>query len=61
MLILWLITLVSLEYLDNTIGVEINFNKVFYKPEPLRDVIEITADLTELEKELVKLEKDLAI
>lgn len=48
------------EYLDNTIGVEINFNKVFYKPEPLRDVIEITADLTELEKELVKLEKDLA-
>ena len=49
------------EYLDNTIGVEINFNKVFYKPEPLRDVIEITTDLIELEKELAKLEKDLAI
>lgn len=49
------------EYLDNTIGVEINFNNVFYKPELLRDVIEITADLTELEKELAKLEKDLAI
>jgi type I restriction enzyme M protein len=49
------------EYLDNTIGVEINFNKVFYKPEQLRDVIEITADLMELENELANLEKDLAI
>lgn len=49
------------EYLDNTIGVEINFNKVFYKPEQLRDVIEITADLMELENELANLEKELAI
>jgi type I restriction enzyme M protein len=49
------------EYLDNTIGVEINFNKVFYKPEQLREVIEITTDLMKLEKELANLEKDLAI
>jgi type I restriction enzyme M protein len=49
------------EYLDNTIGVEINFNKVFYKPEQLRDVIEITADLIELENDLANLEKELAI
>lgn len=49
------------EYLDNTIGVEINFNKVFYKPEPLRNVIDITADLAELEKKLANLEKELAI
>lgn len=49
------------EYLDNTIGVEINFNKVFYKPEQLRDVIEITADLRELENDLANLEKELAI
>ena len=49
------------EYLDNIIGVEVNFNKVFYKPEPLRDIIEITSDLIELEEELAKLEKDLAI
>jgi type I restriction enzyme M protein len=49
------------EYLDNTVGVEINFNKVFYKPEQLRDVIEIAADLMELENELANLEKDLAI
>ena len=49
------------EYLDNTVGVEINFNKVFYKPEQLRDIIEITADLMELENELTNLEKELAI
>ncbi|MCA0349078.1 MAG: SAM-dependent methyltransferase [Bacteroidetes bacterium] len=49
------------EYLDNTIGVEINFNKVFYKPEQLREIVEITADLMELEKELAKLETSLQI
>lgn len=49
------------DYLDNTIGVEINFNKVFYKPEQLRDIIEITADLMELENDLANLEKELAI
>ena len=49
------------EYLDNTIGVEINFNKVFYKPEQLRDIIEITADLMKLENDLANLEKELAI
>jgi type I restriction enzyme M protein len=49
------------EYLDNTIGVEINFNKVFFKPEQLRDIIEITADLMELENDLANLEKELAI
>lgn len=49
------------EYIDNTIGVEINFNKVFYKPEVLRDVCKITADLNELEKELGKLEGNLGL
>jgi len=49
------------EYLDNTIGVEINFNKVFYKPEELRHIIEITTDLNDLEKDLANLEKELAI
>ena len=28
-------------YLENTVGVEINFNKVFYKPEKLREVSDI--------------------
>lgn len=49
------------EYLENTIGVEINFNKVFYIPEKLREVAEINTDLEALEKELLKLEKELAI
>ena len=49
------------EYLDNVIGVEVNFNKIFYIPEPLRDIIEIISDLSQLESELTKLEKDLVI
>lgn len=49
------------EYLDNVIGVEINFNKVFYKPEKLREVASINADLEALEMELANLEKELAL
>lgn len=49
------------EYIDNVIGVEINFNKVFYKPEKLRVLDEITFELGELEKELKKLEKELEL
>lgn len=49
------------DYVDNVIGVEINFNKVFYTPEKLRDVAEINSDLEELEKKLTNLEKELAI
>lgn len=49
------------EYLDNVIGVEINFNKVFYTPEKLREVSTINADLEGLEKDLTNLEKELAL
>jgi len=48
-------------YLENTVGCEVNFNKVFYKPEKLRDVPEIIADLEKLDKELKELENELAI
>jgi type I restriction enzyme M protein len=48
-------------YLDNTVGVEINFNKVFYKPEILRGVTDIVADLQTLENQLVNLEKELKL
>ncbi|GAL63759.1 HsdM family class I SAM-dependent methyltransferase [Algibacter lectus] len=48
-------------YIENTIGVEINFNKVFYKPEDLRSLVEITTDLQNLEDDLSNLEKELAI
>ncbi|MBO6523381.1 MAG: N-6 DNA methylase [Balneolaceae bacterium] len=49
------------EYLDNVIGVELNFNKVFYQPEQLRTVSEITADIDDLENALKNLEAELAL
>lgn len=49
------------EYLENVIGVEINFNKVFYKPVKLEEVSVLTSNLSELEKELKNLENDLAL
>jgi len=37
--------------------VEINFNKVFYKPEKLRSVEEILGEIVMLDEELKELEK----
>jgi type I restriction enzyme M protein len=48
-------------YIENTIGVEINFNKVFYQPEQLRSLVEITTSLQDLENELSNLENELVI
>jgi type I restriction enzyme M protein len=39
------------------VGVEINFNKVFYKPEKLRSVEEILGEIVMLDEELRELEK----
>lgn len=47
------------EFMDNVTGVEINFNKVFYTPEKLREVSAINADLEALENELASLEREL--
>jgi type I restriction enzyme M protein len=49
------------EYIDNVVGVELNFNKVFYRPEILREVTQVSADLQDLENELKTLEKELAL
>jgi type I restriction enzyme M protein len=49
------------EYIDNVVGVELNFNKVFYKPEILREVTQISTDLQDLENELKTLETELAL
>ena len=49
------------EYLDNTIGVEINFNKVFYQPETLRPIEDIIDDLEDLDEELKNLENELQL
>ncbi len=47
------------EYLENVVGVEINFNKVFYQPEKLRDVGEILGEIAVLDGELRNLENSL--
>lgn len=44
------------EYLENTIGVELNFNKVFYKPETLRPIADILADIRQIDDELANLD-----
>jgi type I restriction enzyme M protein len=49
------------EYIDNTIGVEINFNKVFYKPEKLDKIEDIRSDLKILEDNLATLENALSL
>jgi type I restriction enzyme M protein len=49
------------EYLDNVIGVEVNFNKVFYIPLKLNEVTTITTALDHLDKELTNLENDLKL
>ena len=48
-------------YLENVVGVELNFNKIFYKPETLRPVSEITAEIAGLDKALKALEAELAL
>jgi type I restriction enzyme M protein len=47
------------EYLENVVGVEINFNKVFYQPEQLRSVEEILEDISKLDQQLKELEDSL--
>lgn len=49
------------EYLENVVGVELNFNKIFYSPENLRDVKEIMADIAALDIELKELEAELVL
>lgn len=49
------------EFLENVVGVEINFNKVFYKPETLRSVEEILGDIATLNEDLKGLQENLAL
>jgi len=48
-------------YLENTVGVEINFNKIFYKPEKLREVVDILREIAAIDEELKELEAGLAL
>ena len=47
--------------LDNTVGVEVNFNKEFYVPETVKPVDSILAEIAEIDKELINLEKGLGL
>ena len=49
------------EYLENVVGVEINFNKIFYKPEKLREVGKILREIALLDQKLKELEAELAL
>ncbi len=48
-------------YLENVVGVEINFNKIFYKPETLRPVTVILSEIATLDEALQALEAELAL
>lgn len=48
-------------YLENVIGVELNFNKIFYKPEALRSVEDIIGEIEILDYELKALEEELGL
>ncbi|MCI5145896.1 MAG: N-6 DNA methylase, partial [Candidatus Electrothrix sp. AR3] len=48
-------------YLENVVGVELNFNKIFYTPEILRPVREIMAEIALLDEELESLEAGLSL
>jgi len=48
-------------YLENVVGVELNFNKIFYKPEKLREVVDILDEIDALDGELKKLEAGLVL
>ena len=48
-------------YLENIVGVEINFNKVFYRPEKLREVGDILGEIAALDQALQALEAGLTL
>lgn len=47
--------------LDNTVGVEVNFNKEFYVPETVEPVETILAEIADIDRELVDLQNDLGL
>lgn len=49
------------EYLENVVGVEINFNKIFYKPEVQHSVKEILKEIAALEDELKQLNEAITL
>lgn len=48
-------------YLENTIGVEINFNKIFYKVERLREVENILSEINDIDEKLKMLNEEFVL
>lgn len=48
-------------YLDNVVGVEINFNKVFYQAETLPSVERLLAEIADIDHDLQQLEQELSL
>jgi len=51
----------SFRYFENVVGVELNFNKIFYKPEKLRKVVDILAEIDALDGELKMLDEGMLL
>jgi len=49
------------EYQDNVIGVEINFNKVFYKPEKTPEISDILTEIEKIDDDLKFLENGFSL
>ena len=49
------------KYLENVLGVELNFNKIFFSIEKEYDINQITAEIAELDIKLSKLEADFVL
>lgn len=47
--------------LDNTVGVEVNFNKEFYVPETVEPVDTILAEIADIDRDLANLENELGL
>lgn len=49
------------EYLENVVGVELNFNKIFYQPEKPRNVGSILSQLADIDGQLKLLEQEILL
>lgn len=49
------------QLLENTVGVEVNFNKEYYVPETVEPVETILTEIVEIDRELANLQNDLGL
>ena len=50
-----------MQLLENTVGVEVNFNKEFYVPETVESVETILAEIADIDRDLANLQNDLGL